>query len=90
MSSAGWNLTVNSFFSDLSFKRLYIPSKFAKLSLKRWYLNVESILVQIYTLQTPTYTSFFFFCALSISSSFTYMLGHEVGVFASADDITSS
>lgn len=27
---------------------------------------------------------------LSISSSFTYMPGHEVDVFASADDITSS
>lgn len=30
------------------------------------------------------------FCFLNISSSFTYMPGHEVDVFASADDITSS
>lgn len=36
------------------------------------------------------HTYFFPLPPLNISSSFTYMLGHEADVFASADDITSS
>lgn len=48
-------------------------------------LKVYSFNLHIVNTTTHIFTFF-----LNISSSFTYMPGHEVDVFASADDITSS